>query len=329
MNKVTWIMPVRNGMPYLPETLASIEVQTGVPARILVWDNGSTDGTIEELQRWIPSRIPGRVVVDRPQATLAESLDLLVREADTEYCARIDADDICLPGRLETQVAFLDANPSTSLVGGQVEYIDPEGETGPFQQPLPTRGKEILPGLLHGCPICHPTWVFRREDILEVGNYNQQTPEREDVDLLIRLVVHEKKVSALSERVLRYRVHPNSFTQTNLRNDHYALVPVQSLALHAETFLGLHPRDVTTTLADKQGFKLLQYRRILKALNKRLPASERLSLCSVPFLRAMHSLCGNKRPARAATLKAVLAGRKGEWDVCRNQAKMAVKHTFT
>ena len=53
---VTWLLPVKNGMPYLPETLASIAAQTCGDYQVLAWDNGSTDTTIEELRSWIPSR---------------------------------------------------------------------------------------------------------------------------------------------------------------------------------------------------------------------------------------------------------------------------------
>jgi glycosyltransferase involved in cell wall biosynthesis len=59
---VTWLMPTLNGMPYVRETLASITGQTYRNHLILAWDNGSTDGTLEELRRWIPAHLPGRIV---------------------------------------------------------------------------------------------------------------------------------------------------------------------------------------------------------------------------------------------------------------------------
>src|SRR5437763_1462931 len=89
---VTWLMPVKNGMPYLPHTLRSIEAQTYKNWRVLASDNGSTDGTLEELQRWIPSRLPGRIIADEP-LSLGKSLARLVGKAETELCARSDVDD--------------------------------------------------------------------------------------------------------------------------------------------------------------------------------------------------------------------------------------------
>ena len=103
--RVTWLIPVLNGMPYISETLASIEAQTYQNWEVLVWDNGSTDGTLEELEKWIPTRLPGRIITGEP-LSLGDSLARMVEECKTELCARIDADDINLPERLEKQVAF-------------------------------------------------------------------------------------------------------------------------------------------------------------------------------------------------------------------------------
>src|SRR5438270_212199 len=103
--RVTWLMPVKNGMPHLPATLQSIEAQTYQNWEVLVWDNGSTDGTLEELQRWIPSRLPGRIVSAEP-LSLGTSLARLVEAAETELCARIDADDVNYRERLEKQEEF-------------------------------------------------------------------------------------------------------------------------------------------------------------------------------------------------------------------------------
>ena len=127
---VTWLMPVRNGMPYLPLTLKSIAEQTYKNHRIIVWDNGSTDGTVEELRRWIPSRIPGMIVSERPMR-LGPSLAAMVEMAGTPLCARIDADDINLPERLQSQVQFMQAHPEVGVLGAQVATSVPSSRILP------------------------------------------------------------------------------------------------------------------------------------------------------------------------------------------------------
>jgi glycosyltransferase involved in cell wall biosynthesis len=125
-NKVTWLLPIKNGMPYLTETLASIEAQTYTNWEVLAWDNGSTDGTIEELNRWIPNRLAGRLITGKP-LTLGGSLAQMVEVCETELCARIDADDVNLPSRLERQLEFLSNHPEISVLGSWMYFIDEHG----------------------------------------------------------------------------------------------------------------------------------------------------------------------------------------------------------
>jgi glycosyltransferase involved in cell wall biosynthesis len=84
--RVNWLIPVRNGMPYLPETLTSIENQTYQGWGVLVWDDGSTDGTMEELKKWIPHRLPGQIMSGAPLG-VGGALAKLVEASQTEYCA--------------------------------------------------------------------------------------------------------------------------------------------------------------------------------------------------------------------------------------------------
>jgi glycosyltransferase involved in cell wall biosynthesis len=158
---VTWLLPVKNGMPHLPETLASIEAQTYCDWQILVWDNGSTDGTLDELRRWIPSRLPGRVIYDNP-LSVGNSLANLVETAQTELCARIDADDVNYRERLEQQVAFLRARPEVTLVGTDVEFIDDKGSVIAGACTHQHEDTEIRWLLRWQCTFGHPTVLFRR-----------------------------------------------------------------------------------------------------------------------------------------------------------------------
>jgi glycosyltransferase involved in cell wall biosynthesis len=206
--KVTWLLPVKNGMPYLSETLASIEAQTYHNYEILAWDNGSTDGTIEELYSWIPGRLPGRVISDNP-LSLGSSLAHLVEAAQTELCARIDADDLNYPERLERQVAFMREHPRVGIVGTQVEFIDEEGKLGPDLWTQPHTDAEIRWQLRWQCPFNHPTVMLRRSVVLAAGNYADCIPE--DYDLWMRLGFITE-CENLPEVLLKYRRLSTSFT---------------------------------------------------------------------------------------------------------------------
>lgn len=220
MDKVTWLMPILNGMPYLPEALESLRTQTFGNVQLLVWDNGSTDGTLEELDRWIPHKIPGRVYRDRP-LSLGLSLRALVEEAQTPLCARMDADDISLPTRLERQVAHLEEHPD--IVANCTDYIRIDEKLKPaLGYPwFPRTYTDILHGLLFACRYSHPTVIFRRDKVLEVGNFQDNSvPEApywpEDYDLWQRLFSKHKGVM-LADRLLLYRHQSNSLSQNEMR----------------------------------------------------------------------------------------------------------------
>lgn len=213
--RVTWLLPVKNGMPYLPETLASIEAQTWRDWEVLCWDNGSTDGTLAELHRWIPNRIPGRIIEDRPMS-LGNSLAALVEAARTELCARIDADDVNYPERLAVQVEFLREHPRVALVGADIEFIDEEGRVVPGAWTQKHDDAEIRWRLRWKNAFGHPTVIFRRSVVLAAGNYADCMPF-EDHDLWLRIALIAEMAN-LPRVLLKYRLLSSSVTAVRSRD---------------------------------------------------------------------------------------------------------------
>jgi len=202
-------------MPYLREALASLEAQTRKDFEILLWDNGSTDDSLAEARRWIPSRLPGRIV-DGDPLPLHLCLARMVEEAKTELCARMDADDVCLPERFEVQAAHLNNNPDTVAVGCQMELIDQNGANICEIERLPDTFTDILSSMLYRNPLPHGAIMFRREAVLEAGNYRERQPV-EDLDLWMRLVLFGKIIN-LKNIFLKYRQHPESITNTSKKH---------------------------------------------------------------------------------------------------------------
>lgn len=210
---VTWIMPVRNGMPYLRETLESLCRQTHGNARVIAWDNGSTDGSIEELTKWIPRLIPGQVITGQPMG-LGASLAAMVKMADTPFCARIDSDDICLPERLEKQVAFMLAHPEVAVLGSGCNIIDGDGQYVRTIEPVCQSDADHRWKIRFGTTLVHPSVMFRRQVILDAGNYRDIKPGQ-DLDLWCR-VVRRGRLRNLAKPLIDYREHEQSVTATVL-----------------------------------------------------------------------------------------------------------------
>jgi glycosyltransferase involved in cell wall biosynthesis len=207
------MIPVLNGMPYLPHTLASIEKQSFASWQVVVWDNGSTDGTVEELRRWIPDRLPGRVVADRP-LPLGLARRVMIEECDSTFGALLDSDDISQPDRLEKQIAFLEANPDVTVVGAQLRKIDTLGTDLGLLCDYPLRHDQIVQQMLVSNPIGQPSVTFRCAAIVAAGNYRDVKVE--DYDLWLRVAAAGGRLANLPEALVNYRIHPQSTTQRQI-----------------------------------------------------------------------------------------------------------------
>jgi glycosyltransferase involved in cell wall biosynthesis len=213
---VTWIMPVRNGMPFVRATLESIARQKYEPFRMIAWDNGSTDGTQRELHAWIPGRIAGEVVTDEP-LPLGLSRAALVRRAQTELLACIDADDINLPERLTRQVPEMLRDHRLVAVGC-VPFIIDENDRALPDWYYPTEDADIRWRSGWQTSFNASSVLFRRSAVLAAGNY-RDIDRSQDLDLWMRLR-HQGKMRNLTERLVKYRRHTQNLT-AGMR-DYYA-----------------------------------------------------------------------------------------------------------
>lgn len=126
--RVSVVTGVYNEMPWLPMSIESVLGQTFVDFEYLLIDDGSKNGCPEVLGDY-ESRDPRVRVIRKPNGGQVSALNLGISQARGDYIARLDADDMMYPTRLEKQVAFLDAHPSVGLVGSQVDAAFPTGTT--------------------------------------------------------------------------------------------------------------------------------------------------------------------------------------------------------
>ena len=122
--RVSVVMPVRDGERFLVEAVESVLEQTERDLELIVVDDGSTDSTPRLLAGVSDPRL--RVLTQEPRG-LAPALNVGCSEASAPVIARMDADDVALPDRLERQLAFLDAEPEVALLGGGIVLVDEQG----------------------------------------------------------------------------------------------------------------------------------------------------------------------------------------------------------
>jgi cellulose synthase/poly-beta-1,6-N-acetylglucosamine synthase-like glycosyltransferase len=124
--KVSIIMPVRNGQKYIGEAIESIAAQTYRDFELIVVNDGSTDGTCDQLQRFT-SRIDLQCIHHPTTQGIARSVNDGIRNARGRFIAFLDHDDLWFPEFLETQMAHLDRNPDVGMVHSDFQTIDAAG----------------------------------------------------------------------------------------------------------------------------------------------------------------------------------------------------------
>jgi hypothetical protein len=210
---VSVVMSVRDGERYLAAAIDSVLAQTFMNLELIVIDDGSTDSSPEILAGY--ASVDQRVLVHRQQnAGLAVSLNRAVSHARSPLIARLDADDIARPRRLELQLAYLAQNPAMGVVGGAVAFIDEDGRQFAETQ-YPTTDAEIRQAFPVTTPFVHSAVTMRRELFDAVGGYRAAFPHAEDLDLWLR-VSALAQLANLSETVVLYRIHPQQSTVTEL-----------------------------------------------------------------------------------------------------------------
>ncbi len=210
---VTVLTSVYNGEAYLAEALESVLAQTFADWECVVVDDGSTDGTTDIARRFAAADGRFRVHVQANQGT-PRAMNAGLQQARGRYVAVLDADDAALPGRLERQVAHLEANPDVALVGGYVKMISSSGDDFGLAE-YPVDDEAIRAQLEEQTAFVHSAATYRRELALDAGGYRPILRLAEDLDLWLRLA-ERGRLANLAEPVTRYRVHATQVSITRL-----------------------------------------------------------------------------------------------------------------
>jgi glycosyltransferase involved in cell wall biosynthesis len=229
--RIDVLIPAYNAVATLDAALASMAAQTVADIRILVVDDGSTDGTPDLLASWA-SRDPRVEVLRKTNGGIVEALNHGLAQCTAEFVARFDADDIAYPQRLGAQLEFLRANPDHVAVGCDVDHIDEQG--APLSGlPRPGSPEDADPRWFPAREpyLIHPYVMMRRAAVIEAGGY-RPSPNSEDSDLYWRLE-ERGRLHNLPERLGQYRVHGGSISSASVINGRVMAVGSQLSALSA------------------------------------------------------------------------------------------------
>lgn len=229
-NLISVILPVYNAAPYLPAALISILNQTGVNLELIAIDDHSTDESWDILKVFVQTDKRLKISRNSRNHRIAYTLNRGIKQARGQFIARMDADDISLPGRLKKQLHFLKNHPDVVIVGGQCQTIDSHGDRLGTKK-FPTSNRAIRDMLYTNNPLQHPAVMINRALLPKnFAWYNTNFPPAEDLDLFFRLGAYGRYAN-LPNLILKYRQYPLSQTYKNPKNTFYFTQKVRQYAI--------------------------------------------------------------------------------------------------
>lgn len=184
--------------------------QSRKPDQIVLVIDGPIGYDLDSVVRRWEARLGTVLHVVRLETNvgLGGALNRGLRACRGDLVARMDADDLSCPQRFELQIREFQRNGKLAVLGSTATSIDTHGkEIGPMVVPLTN---EAVYRWIWACPFIHPSVTFRRQMILDIGNYNSRLATRQDYDLWFRCAEAGYVMQNLDFPLIKYRVSANT-----------------------------------------------------------------------------------------------------------------------
>jgi glycosyltransferase involved in cell wall biosynthesis len=245
--RASWLIPVRNGARWLGTAVQSALDDSATDDEVVVVDDGSADDPASVLPQ--DRRV---VFLRQPPLGIVAALETGRRAARHPLLARLDCDDLVLPGRLAAQRPLF-ANPAMVAVGGQARAISDDGRVPEGMAAYVRWVNSVeLPAreLLVESPMFHPATTLRASAVEAVGGYRDGAfPE--DYDLFLRLHAGGGSLYNVRQEVLAWRDRPGRLTRTDARYARPAFLPLKQAWLRTGPLAA--PRTVVLWGANRAG----------------------------------------------------------------------------
>ena len=200
-------IPIYNAESYLTDAIKSVLAQTYPYWELLLIDDGSTDNSFKIAQEFAVKDNRIRVISDGLNKKLPARLNQIINEAKYDYIARMDADDVMHPQRLEKQLSFLEDNKKYDLVSSGLISIDNQNEVKGFRCVCQLYDNFSKPSLSY--PVVHPSVMARKSWCLR-NQYSERYPRAEDFELWTRSIINNDfRMAVLPDLLLYYREEGN------------------------------------------------------------------------------------------------------------------------
>lgn len=228
---VTVLMPVYNAERFLKQAIDSILQQSFCEFELLIINDASTDNSLLIINSYSDPRI--RVITNNTNKGISYSLNLGIEQSKTSLIARMDADDISYPERIEKQYRYMIKNPECALLNTWAREITEDGQHIRIEK---FKSDHYYYNMTFECWTYHPAVMYRREAVLSAGGYSQ--PYSEDYNLFCKLL-RRHKIYNLDEVLLDYRISQQSL-HTVTKEQEYTLAHDQQVMNNIHYFTGTH-----------------------------------------------------------------------------------------
>ena len=215
--QVSVIMSVYNGERYVSEAIESILQQSFSDWELIVIDDNSSDGSSVIIRQYLAQDQRVKLINNEQNFGLTKSLNIGIKDSTGKYIARLDADDSCLPDRLQKQYDFMEAHPEMAVCGSCGNYIDESGEVV-GKKTLPTEYREIKKKLLFNNQFIHSSLFICRAMIDKEGGYDESFRTSQDYELMLR-IASKYPVANLPEQLVNWRVGEGSISWSSKRQE--------------------------------------------------------------------------------------------------------------
>lgn len=268
---VSILMPVFNSESYINEAIDSILDQTYKNIELIIYDDGSTDGTRALIKGYLDPRIAG--IFSDKNYGVVHARNVMIDRARGKYIALMDADDIAHPFRIEKQLEYLENN-SCDVIGSAQLVLNQK--TGKIKKSKDNFTDPDIRALLSiYCTLCNSS-VTMRSEILKKFKYDENFPFAEDYFLWARLAAAQYRFKNLSERLITYRIYPQ---QSSLLSKEGANIASMSVRRRYLEMLGIStkfmPQPLPIYLRLRLGIGLI------KALNQQFSGISFRANCEI------------------------------------------------
>lgn len=219
-NLVSVIITAYNAKQYLAEAVDSVLNQSYTDLEIILVNDGSKDNTLEIMQQYEAqdSRV---VVISHENMGISASNNRALKMARGHYIAKLDADDVMTPNRIEEQVKFLQENPQIGMLSSDAIIINDKGEHV---------GTQVMPGYQdvaysrkiarsQGLVICaHTGFMAYKKAYEDVGGYNEGISCAVDLEIFRRMIEKGYNLVILRKFLVKYRIYRSSVVGKNTKS---------------------------------------------------------------------------------------------------------------